>query len=59
MTSAAAIDPDLTLGELVAERPIRADVFDGLGLDYCCGGRQTLAAACATSCRASRLCWRR
>lgn len=47
MTSAAAIDPDLTLGELVAERPTRADVFDGLGLDYCCGGRQTLAAACA------------
>lgn len=34
-----------TLGELVAERPARARVFEQLGLDYCCGGRKTLASA--------------
>ena len=36
-----------TVGELVAERPERARVFERLGIDYCCGGKQTLAAACA------------
>lgn len=38
---------ETTVGELVAERPDRARVFDQLGIDYCCGGRETLAAACA------------
>jgi regulator of cell morphogenesis and NO signaling len=40
------IDPDSLLGELVAERPARAQLSEQLHLDYCCGGRQTLAAAC-------------
>ena len=40
------IDPAGTLGELVAERPARAPLLERLRLDYCCGGRQTLAAAC-------------
>jgi len=41
-------DPALaTLGELVADRPARARVFESFGLDYCCGGRRTLADACA------------
>jgi regulator of cell morphogenesis and NO signaling len=31
---------------LVAEQPLRAAVFDHFGIDYCCGGRQTLLAAC-------------
>lgn len=35
-----------TVGELVAERPSRARVFEQLGIDYCCGGKQTLSAAC-------------
>lgn len=41
------IDPSTSLGELVAERPARAQVFERLRLDYCCAGAQTLAAACA------------
>lgn len=36
-----------TLGELVTSNPASARVFDTLGLDYCCGGRVTLADACA------------
>jgi regulator of cell morphogenesis and NO signaling len=35
-----------TLGGLVAERPQTAAVFERLGLDYCCGGQQTLEEAC-------------
>ena len=35
-----------TLGRLVAERPRTAAVFERLGLDYCCGGQQTLEEAC-------------
>ncbi len=36
-----------TLGGLVASRPRLAPVFERLGLDYCCGGQQTLAEACS------------
>ncbi len=36
-----------TLGELVSENPRTAAIFDGLGLDYCCRGQQTLADATA------------
>lgn len=36
-----------TIGELVAERPSRARVFERWGLDYCCGGKQRLADICA------------
>jgi len=42
----SAIVAEATLGELVSARPGRARVFEALGLDYCCGGRQTLATAC-------------
>lgn len=41
------IEPSTSLGELVRERPARARVLEQLGLDYCCGGRQSLADACA------------
>lgn len=41
------IEPSTTLGALVAERPARAQLFERLRLDYCCGGSQTLAEACA------------
>jgi regulator of cell morphogenesis and NO signaling len=34
------------VGDLVAERPGRARIFEQLGIDYCCGGRRLLAAAC-------------
>ena len=35
-----------TLGQLVTERPDRSRVFERRGLDYCCGGKKTLEAAC-------------
>lgn len=31
---------------LVVEQQLRAQVFDSLGIDYCCHGNQTLAQAC-------------
>jgi regulator of cell morphogenesis and NO signaling len=37
---------DTTIGAIVAAHPLLARVFERLGLDYCCGGKQTLAAAC-------------
>ncbi len=35
-----------SVGMLVAEQPLRAAVFDRFGIDFCCGGKQTLEAAC-------------
>ena len=46
-TTLPAITPETTIGNLVAARPLLARVFETLGIDYCCGGKQTLAAACA------------
>ena len=40
------IDPETTVGELVTERPGRSRIFERLGIDYCCGGKKTLGAAC-------------
>lgn len=40
------IDPRTTVADLVIERPARARVFERLGLDYCCGGKRSLAEAC-------------
>lgn len=34
------------VGLLVAEQPLRAAVFDRFGIDFCCGGKQTLEHAC-------------
>ena len=42
-----AIDTSATLGDLVLRRPATAGLFERLGFDYCCGGRRTLAEACA------------
>jgi len=36
-----------TLGELVATVPTAAKVFHQYGLDFCCGGKRALGAACA------------
>jgi regulator of cell morphogenesis and NO signaling len=41
------IDHSRSLAELVRERPRAASVLTRLGLDYCCGGRRSLADACA------------
>ena len=38
-----------TLAQLVAAKPNAARVLDRFGLDYCCHGDRTLAAACATA----------
>jgi regulator of cell morphogenesis and NO signaling len=35
-----------TLGDLVVKEPGNAGVFQKFGLDFCCGGKQTLAEAC-------------
>ena len=35
-----------TIGELAAENPAAATVFEKLGIDYCCGGSNTLKQAC-------------
>jgi len=37
---------DRTLADVVTEEPGAARVLEGLSLDYCCGGRRTLADAC-------------
>ena len=47
ISTTPTLTPDSTLGEIVAARPAMARVFERLQLDYCCGGRQTLAQACA------------
>lgn len=39
------IDPNATLAALVTARPAIAATLDRVGLDYCCGGRRTLAHA--------------
>ena len=38
--------PETQLGAIVAARPALARVFERIGLDYCCGGKQSLALAC-------------
>lgn len=38
---------DKSLAEIVTAQPAAAQVFEDFGLDYCCGGHQLLAAACA------------
>jgi regulator of cell morphogenesis and NO signaling len=35
-----------TVGEWVRERPSRSRVFERFGIDYCCGGKKPLGAAC-------------
>ena len=40
------IDPSRTVADLVLEQPSRARVFEELGVDYCCGGKQSLSTAC-------------
>lgn len=42
----STIEADRTLGDLVTEHPEYARTFESLGLDYCCGGNQTLKEAC-------------
>lgn len=36
----------LTIGEIATQRPESQAIFEKYRLDYCCGGKQTLEAAC-------------
>ena len=38
--------PHQAIGRIVAAKPSRARVFEHWGLDYCCGGKKQLGAAC-------------
>jgi len=40
------IHPENTIGELVAHHYRTAEVFSRHGIDFCCGGKRTLAKAC-------------
>lgn len=37
-----------TVGDLVKDRPARSRLFEQLKIDYCCGGKLSLAEACGT-----------
>lgn len=43
----ASFAPTSRVGEIVAARPLAASFFERIGIDYCCGGKRTLAEACA------------
>ena len=36
-----------TVREYAVEMPAATRIFESLGIDYCCGGHQSLAEACA------------
>ena len=42
----STLTPDITIGELVVERPGRSRVFSRYGIDYCCGGKLSLIQVC-------------
>ena len=44
--SIATATLEMTVGQMVVERPLRARIFEKLGIDYCCGGKRPLADAC-------------
>jgi len=41
-----SVTTEKTVRELALEKPGAARVFEKLGIDYCCGGKQTLEEAC-------------
>jgi regulator of cell morphogenesis and NO signaling len=45
-TPAGTPMPDRTVGEIVAENPSQARVFQVFGIDFCCQGGRTLREAC-------------
>ena len=44
----------ITVRDFVLETPAAARVFETLGIDYCCGGGQTLAEACKAANRSAQ-----
>lgn len=45
VATADRVDPAMTLGEIVTQRPGLAATLERIGLDYCCHGGRTLAEA--------------
>ncbi len=45
-TSTATVSPETPVGAIVAADPAAARVFEALGIDFCCGGKSSLAEAC-------------
>jgi len=39
------MNPESTIGTLVAQRPSRSRVFERHGIDYCCGGKRSIQSA--------------
>lgn len=44
----SSITPDMTLADIVTNHPDLARELERRSIDYCCGGRKTLAEACAS-----------
>jgi regulator of cell morphogenesis and NO signaling len=44
----STITTETTVGEIVRATPGASRIFEHLGVDYCCGGKKTLAEACRT-----------
>lgn len=40
------IAPETTIGEIVRALPATSRIFENLNIDYCCGGKKSLAEAC-------------
>lgn len=40
------MDPQLTVGQLVIERPAHPRVFKNFGIDFCCGDKKPLLSVC-------------
>ena len=41
-----SINTQQTVGDIVTQAPGLSRVFESLGIDYCCGGKVSLADAC-------------
>lgn len=41
-----SLRPEVPIGEIVADHPSSARLFEHLGVDYCCGGDRSLTTAC-------------
>lgn len=41
------IRPDVTISQLVVEKPSRSEFFEMMGIDYCCGGKRCLLEVCS------------
>ena len=42
-----SLNTQTTVGDIVRAQPSRSRIFEGLGIDYCCGGKKPLAEVCA------------